>query len=322
MSRRRPLALGAAVLAIATLTLVLSEAVSARPGHTLTASRLSHELAVAARMREIPARLDPPLSAASAAKPVITRNGCHEGRAGVEAPLCIYGDTTSRTTIVLFGDSHAAAWFPAFRLLAGQRHWRLVVMTKSGCPPAEVGIVRDGVPYGQCPPWRVNVESRIAALHPTLVVAATASYHEEPAARPLPGVPTGNGSAWQDGWAAIFSFLRRSAHHVVFISDVPTLRVKAPACIMRHESDVRRCNTKRSAAVRQPAIKAQEMELARRADVDVIDPMSWFCTPKACPVVVDRIIVYRDGAHMTPAWSRFIAPVLADAIAPVLRRGR
>jgi hypothetical protein len=89
---------------------------------------------------------------------------------------------------------------------------------------------------------------------------------------------------------------------------------------MRHESDVRRCNTERSAAVRQPAVKAQEMDLARRNGVDAIDPMSWFCTPKACPVVVDHIIVYRDGAHMTPAWSRFIAPVLADAIAPVLRR--
>jgi hypothetical protein len=219
---------------------------------------------------------------------------------------------------VLFGDSHAAAWFPAFNLLARQRRWRLVVMTKSGCPPAEVDLVRDGRQYQQCPRWRTNMKARIAALHPALVVAATASYHEEPEARPMPGVPTGNGSAWQDGWAATFSFLRRAAAHVLFISDVPTLRVKAPECISTHESDVRRCNTKRSAALRQPTVKAQEIELARRDHVDVIDPTPWFCAPKACPVIVDHVILYRDGAHMTPSWSRYIAPVLGGAIAPIL----
>jgi hypothetical protein len=144
---------GVVVLSSA-LGLLLSTAVFARPGKTLTASRLSHELAVAARMRKVPARLDPPLTAASAAKPVITRNGCHDGRAGVRIRECIYGDRSSHTSIVLFGDSHAAAWFPALDLIGRQRHWRLVVMTKSGCPPAEVDIVREGVPYRQCPRWR------------------------------------------------------------------------------------------------------------------------------------------------------------------------
>lgn len=308
-----------AVLLSSALALLLTTAGFARPGKTLTASRLSHELAVAARMRKMPARLDPPLRAASAAKPVITRNGCHDGRAGVTIRECIYGDRSSHTSIVLFGDSHAAAWFPALNLIGRQRHWRLVVMTKSGCPPAEVDIVRDGVPYRQCTRWRTAAMAQIAAVHPALVVAATASYHEEPAARPLPGVPTGDGSAWQDGWAAIFTFLRRSAGHVLFISDVPTLRVKAPECISLHESDIRRCNTKRSAAVRQPTVKAQEIDLARRNQVNVIDPTPWFCARRACPVIVDHVILYRDGAHMTPSWSRFIAPVLGNAIAPILQ---
>jgi hypothetical protein len=267
----------------------------------------------------VPTRLDPPLRVASGAKPVITRNGCHSRHAGVSSPLCIYGDRKSHTAIVLFGDSHAAAWFPALDLIARQRHWRLVVITKAGCPPAEVNVVRGGLSYGTCPRWRTNMKVRIAKLHPALVIAATASYHEEPAAQPMPDVPTGHGSAWQDGWAAMFSFLRHTARHVLFISDVPTLLAPAPACISSHPSDVRQCNTKRSAAIPDPAVKSQEITLAEREGVHVIDPISWFCARTACPVIVDHIVVYRDTNHMTPPWSRYIAPVLAEAVTPIVR---
>jgi|tagenome__1003787_1003787.scaffolds.fasta_scaffold20782693_2 hypothetical protein len=287
--------------------------------HTLTASQLSRDLTAAARTRHLPARLDPRLSTASTAQPVIIRNGCHARRPAITSRLCIYGDESSHTSVVLFGDSHAAAWFPALELIARRRHWRLVVMTKSGCPPAEVKIVRAGASYGTCQQWRTNIKAQIAALHPALVIAATATYREQPAATPLPGVPTGNGGPWQDGWTAIFSFLRGAAGHVVLVSDVPTLRVRAPACALKHQSDIRRCNTKRSAAIRLPAVKAQEIAIARREHVDVIDPVSWFCTRTTCPVIVHHIVVYRDYAHMTPPWSRFIAPVLADAITPLLK---
>jgi hypothetical protein len=38
-----------------------------------------------------------------------------------------------------------------------------------------------------------------------------------------------------------------------------------------------------------------------------------------CPVVVDNILMYRDAQHMTPQWSRFLAPVLADALKPIIQ---
>jgi hypothetical protein len=33
---------------------------------------------------------------------------------------------------------------------------------------------------------------------------------------------------------------------------------------------------------------------------------------------VGNIILYRDDAHMVPAWSRFLAPVLAHALLSIL----
>ena len=36
-------------------------------------------------------------------------------------------------------------------------------------------------------------------------------------------------------------------------------------------------------------------------------------------MIVGNLLVYRDIAHMEPAWSRFISPVLADAIVPIMQ---
>ena len=102
--------------------------------------------------------------------------------------------------------------------------------------------------------------------------------------------------------------------HVVFISDTPTLGQWVPDCVSGHLSDVRPCTVSVRAGTLFPTIKARELSLAKREHVSTVDPTPWFCAPTVCPVIVGNILVYRDNAHMTPAWSRFIAPVLANAL--------
>jgi len=268
----------------------------------------------------VPGDLEPPLAVAGGAEPIIVKNGCHLSRTGLRSKPCIYGDTTSTTTVVLFGDSHAAYWFPALNLISRQQHWRLVDLTKDGCPAAEVNIAawfRHGGPYPECTDWRSSAMAQIAALHPALVFVSEARYLEVPEARPLAGVPTGHGGAWLDGLAAIFRFLNRSAGHVVFVSDVPTPRESPPRCVTRHASNVRVCDTRLSAAIRLPDVKIAEQQLAVREHVDWVDPTAWFCTSSTCPAIVRNLLVYRNIAHMEPDWSRFISPVLATTLAPV-----
>jgi hypothetical protein len=60
------------------------------------------------------------------------------------------------------------------------------------------------------------------------------------------------------------------------------------------------------------------MKLAQADHIGVVDPESWFCAPKRCPVIVGNILVYRDAQHMIPQWSRFLAPVLADKLVPIM----
>ena len=51
---------------------------------------------------------------------------------------CIFGDTTSRTTVVLMGDSHAEHWLPAVDRIGRERHWKIVAMVKPACPVADM----------------------------------------------------------------------------------------------------------------------------------------------------------------------------------------
>ncbi len=325
---------GGALLALTSVTVLtlagLADPVSAQTGAashletaqagSLTPTELAADLVAGVKTHKVPSNLTPPLASAASALPIIVTNGCHLEHSGTRSKPCIYGDTKSHTSVVLFGDSHAAAWFPALETISKEEHWRLVDLTKAGCPPPEVAIVLRGSAgaYPQCTEWRTNSEAYIANLHPALVIAIWARYVEEPEAEPLAGVPTGYGSTWDDGVEAIFKFLHKSAQHLVFISDTPTQEYTVPDCVSGHPTDIYACTTPLSAAIRLPAVKAEELKLAKQNHIDTIDPTAWFCDPKRCPAIVGNIILYRDNAHMVPQWSDFIAPVLADSLVPIV----
>ncbi len=279
--------------------------------------QLSADLRAGLQTKRVPSNLDPSITAAPQDDPVIAKNGCLLVDSAIKSRGCVYGDKTSHTSVVLFGDSHASVWFPALNRISVQQGWRLVVMAKSGCPSAAVNVVRFGRLFTNCSIWRRDAKRQIAKLHPALVVVAYSQYLGGD--RPLAGVPTGYGSTWLDGTEATFSFLHRAADRTVFITDVPMLTQVAPDCVSAHLSDVRPCTVARTTGIRYPGVTHQELELAARNHIDGIDSTPWFCTADRCPVIVDNILMYRDAQHMTPQWSRFLTPVLADAIKPIIR---
>lgn len=291
----------------------------------LTPSLLAADLRAAEQVRRVPANLEPPLANARSAVPAISENGCRLGRAGVWKKPCVYGDTASRTSVVVFGDSHAGMWFPALELISKQQRWRLIDLTKSGCPAVDVNLSAwflNGAPYSACSQWRATAMAHIASLHPALVIVSWARWLEQPEAVPTPGVPTGFGNPWEDGIAAAFDSLRHAARRVIFISDTPTLPWSAPACLAQHVSNVQACTASQSASTQFASVKASELELARREGVGAIDPTSWFCTQARCPAIVNNLLVYQDNSHMTREWSRFLAPVLGAAILGTMQAQR
>ena len=310
------LAVGAIVASSLTLPVLEGTGAAARPalGPTgeLTLAQLENDLRAAAKPGPVPVNLTPTLSAAPEAQAQVVRNGCSLQRTGTESKPCVFGDPTASVTVALFGDSHAAQWFPALELISDQQHWRLVDFTKSSCPPVQVTIAS----YPQCSTWRANAEAQIAALDPTLVVVSWARL-DEPTALRSPGTGS-RAESWAEGAEQTFAFLRSHSQNVLFISDTPTMSEDVPDCLSGHLSNVAACSTPRGKALQLPTIRQEEITAATDESTRVLDPTPWFCTPAECPAVVGNIVVYRDNAHMTPQYSRFLAPVLAKEVVPVI----
>ena len=54
----------------------------------------------------------------------------------------------------------------------------------------------------------------------------------------------------------------------------------------------------------------------------MIDPAPWLCAPSGtCPVLVGDTVVYRDDSHMSEAYAEALAPVLDEALAPLIGSG-
>jgi hypothetical protein len=290
----------------------------APPAAPLTEARLASLLRQGVETRRVPSNLIPPLAQAQQQSISLAwRDGCLvSGTATTNKPGCVFGDKTSHTTVVLFGDSHAAAWFPAVDAISQQQHWRLIFMGKVGCPAEDVVVHHhDGTPYTECLIWRRNTERQIAKLHPAMVVVTSSQYR----ASPVDNVPTGHGNTWLNGLAASFKTLRHEARRVVFIADTPHLKQPAIDCISAHKSNVFPCTVARREAFQWPSIRQRSLKLATAEGVVAIDPASWFCTPSRCPVIVDNMILFRDGQHIMPQWSAFLAPVLEGGLVAAIR---
>ena len=139
-------------------------------------------------------------------------DGCLVGAAATRSPACVYGNRRSRTTIVLFGDSHAMQYFPALEQIAVRRRWRLVELTKAGCPPPRVHVVYAPArrEYPQCDAWREHALQRIERERPALVVAtASVQYRVVAGGRRL-GADAGM-RAFADGYAPTLRRLRGAA---------------------------------------------------------------------------------------------------------------
>ncbi len=88
-----------------------------------------------------------------------------------EIKRCEFGNTSSATNVVLFGDSHAIQWFNPLLKIANAQGWKLTTIVKSGCPAADVRIPGSNEGFAaHCAAWRTESIRQIGSLHPSMVV--------------------------------------------------------------------------------------------------------------------------------------------------------
>ena len=232
----------------------------------------------------------------------------------------MFGDPSSTVSVFLFGDSHAAQWFPALELLATKYHWRLTAMTKSGCPASSMepynSVLKRG--YTECPTWRANVLARIAQERPQLVFTDSINgYSWAQNGQAVNGAAAAQ--AQTVGWATTLRALTRSAGSVVLLRDTPDMGRDVAGCVSAHMSNLLACSTPRSIAIaaNQSDQQAQEI-LGTLPHLHYLDMNDYVCPGARCPAVIGNVLVYRDKDHLTATYMRTLAPVLYTRLLPDL----
>jgi peptidoglycan/LPS O-acetylase OafA/YrhL len=261
----------------------------------------------------VPAGLTPSLEAARDDQPRTYSDGCHLDQLSTTIPDCAYGDPASSTVVVLFGDSHAAEWFPALARLATERHWRLVSLTKSGCTPAELTIWNANYKraYDECDRWREAAFARVGAERPDLVIVG--SSHPYTAAGTGAPAAADGGQALQTALADTLTRLRPLATTVALIGDTPKFDADPPDCLSQHLDHVLACAEPRAQTVDTAWLRV-EAGLAAQSGATFVDPTDWACPTDPCPAVIGRYLVFRDQHHLATPFVTALRGRLAAAL--------
>ena len=240
-------------------------------------------------------------------------DGCHVQPADTEFPECIYGDPSSDTTVVLFGDSHAMHWFPALDKLAKERDWRLVGLTKSACPPAEItrysGSLRRE--YRECDEWRERAVERIEQEDPDVIVTGSlTTYGVMEDGKRLGGKKSER--ALEEGYVSTLEKLRGTGAKVAVMKDVPHPDKDIPECVSRSLDRLEECAFPRDEALDHPPVDDRAADRAEGASL--VDPTPVLCPGGRCPAVVGDVLVYRNGSHLTPTYVRTLTPWLDEQL--------
>ncbi|SDE23318.1 acyltransferase family protein [Glycomyces harbinensis] len=260
----------------------------------------------------VPANLTPSLEDAALDAPSIAAvDGCQTSRDSVEVKSeCWYGDPDGEKTIVLFGDSHAAQWFPALNQLAEASGWRLLAMSKANCSVADVTEIDNKLEreYTECPEWKEGVFDLLEEIRPDAVV--TTAYDDKEVVADDPD------QAWIDGWVDSVERLQDVADEVYYIADNPDFTVDPPSCLAENPDDATECVGQLDESVFKPDRREDLIEAVGETGATVIDPIPWVCDMEqgTCPVVVGNILMYRDSNHFSARFAAELAPQLASAI--------
>ena len=254
----------------------------------------------------VPSNLEPSLRTAADDNARLYSDGCQVGYTPSIPHPCWFG--RGGQTIVLFGDSHAAQWFPALQGVATSGGFRLETQTKSACPSADVELLWGGRPYARCDRWRAAVIDQLRSDPPDLVVLANYSDPEY-------ADRTDRNGQWERGLQSTIAQLSQFTK-VAVIAGTPDLHHDPVVCLSAHLTSPEACSLPVDAALNAPG-RVAEGRAASATGAELIDLTGYFCTDE-CPAIIGRTLVYRDSHHLTATFSAHLAGVLGARITPML----
>jgi peptidoglycan/LPS O-acetylase OafA/YrhL len=218
-------------------------------------------------------------------------SGCVPRGGQTKSRICRLGDTSSRKTLVVVGDSHAQMWMPTILEMAQRDGWVVRPLVKVSCIPRSWLEARK-----PCNTWYRWAKQRATALRPdvTLIIGSWAgTWAPKRAVRAV---------------ADLSRAVRSSSRAVIVVDDAPGQRREPTDCLLDSSSNMKTCSNVQSKTQQQTSTAIRSN--ARNKGVGFMDSRGWFCAPTQrtprrtlCPLVVNQTITYVDRGHVSKTYA-------------------
>ena len=226
--------------------------------------------------------------------PIIYDDGCHANYGEINTTECLYGDKSSNKEIVLFGDSHAAQWFPALDKIATSQGYKLFSFTKASCSAIDLPRPNKGAfKASECRKWQENQIVKIKKIKPDILILTNSEHYQ------LKASENQKNFYWQQAQRKLYEELKPVSKNVIFLVDTPKPQIDVPACLASGKEE--ECNQiDRPIKLGSPSYKK-------------IDLTNWFCD-STCPAIKENYIVYRDASHISLAAALAASEILRSEL--------
>ena len=208
------------------------------------------------------------------------------------------GVVGSEKRIAIVGDSHARQFYDPLAALAQRYGFQLDVISKSACSIQLPGEYRlDALGGGlHCESWNEQLDGYLSTAKYDLLVSANSTL-----------VHDGDLSAGESYANAVARWLEYG-HEVLVIRDNPKPNVADEVSDFRYCIEqfgltaATECGTPR-----EEALKPFDSLFAAASGVPGVfslDLTEEFCDETWCPVIIDGVILYRDGSHITVTFAK------------------
>jgi len=223
--------------------------------------------------------------------------------------------------IVVWGDSHAAAWSPVFYAIADANHLRVIRFSMGGCPPLvetrRIDAVFASAPcasFGQAEkvvkliatlrPERIFILGRWSLYKPTKVAA----QHPQPATG-----ARSNGDIVESQLTKTLAALPADVPITVFRT-APVLKGDPERGLLRHTKiETTGAEYQRAEA---SANRALDAAVATRNNASLFDPATILCS-KVCSPVVNGTVVYANETHLSAQGALLALDAVSNAYFPI-----
>lgn len=258
----------------------------------------------------VPSNGTPRLQDASRDLPQASEDDCSPGRYSSAVIVCEYGDADASTTYALFGDSHAAQWFPVAEQIASRDSARLLVVIKSSCQSIGLPPYKDGAIDEFCADWQSSALDRLRDEGTDHVFVA--NFHRQSDEN---GDLVGS-AAWADATARTVKELKPAT--VTIIADTPYFAESPVDCSIANIDDLSPCTVPKGNVVDEERVTI-ERTATETAGGTYADLSSAYCTDRCAPYIGDTL-VYRDSHHLTATFTEKHAEALGQLLLPEQRR--